>query len=61
MIEMLGDVQLFVPVARRIVRLRSCEEEAVAAAEFCPDVILLDIGLPKLNGFEAYSIDNGTP
>ena len=28
-------------------------EAVEAAAAFCPDVVLLDIGLPKLNGFEA--------
>jgi PAS domain S-box-containing protein len=29
------------------------EEGVQLAEEFCPDVVLFDIGLPKLNGFEA--------
>ena len=28
-------------------------EAVEAAAVFCPDVILLDIGMPKLNGYDA--------
>lgn len=37
-------------------------EEAVAvAATFIPDVILLDIGLPKLNGYEACRIIREQP
>jgi len=29
------------------------EEALLAADEFCPNVVLMDIGLPKLNGYDA--------
>jgi CheY-like chemotaxis protein len=37
------------------------EEAVAAAAEYRPDVVLLDIGLPRLNGYEACRRIRGQP
>ncbi len=38
---------------RKVRTARDGLEAVEAAAAFCPDVILLDIGMPRLNGYDA--------
>ena len=52
--DSLETLQIMLEVMGNEVRVARDGEEAVQVAEsFAPDVILLDIGMPKLNGYDA--------
>ena len=48
----IGDGKIFVSSVEKVIKVRTGEEDLTMIASHCPDMIVLDLGLPDMDGME---------